>query len=366
MNRTAEPSLTVRTESDLHVLEADWRRLESKTEGMTAFQTWEWVHSWWCELGRRRKMIVIEVRQHGEIIAMACLGRQRLGAALASFDLLTPLGQEHADAGRLMMGDCSVTPLVLEVLAELVRSGRCVVNLPRLDVEGPELSIVAAHSWPAGIELREQNRAICPVLEYANLDDPAADIVRKAKKRDVPRLRKRLEEKGVLSIELRVPFCDGIDELLDVYDRRWTGRDDEQGLFASDRLRAFIRCFGTAMSCRYDTLWLSLIRIDGRAIAGSLGYVVNGRYLYHKSAFDPEFKMYSPGHLLIFELAQAHLEARIDAFDFGRGQDESKYRWANSSHELVSYSLSRSGKIGAVNQNLRHLAMGLRIREDRR
>jgi CelD/BcsL family acetyltransferase involved in cellulose biosynthesis len=356
---------TVRTVADLAELEGTWRRLEPLTPDLTAFQAWEWVMAWWQTMGRRRPVYVIEVQRAGSTIALSCLVRSRLGVGAAAFELLTPVGQDPADAGRLTMGDLDAGGgALLDAIGELCGQRMRVLNIPRLRDDGAEHDLVTYHDWSPRLRLTEETRSVCPVLVYDGLTDPAAHVAATAKRRSVPRLRRRLAELGDITIDLRAPVGEGFDELLAVYDARWTDRSDEQGLFASPRSRDFARQAATALE-RRDALWLSLVRVDGRPIAGCMGYVVGGRYLYHKPAFDPEYARFKPGHLLISELAAEHVALGVRELDFGRGGAEYKDRWATASHDVVSYSLSPVGRTHGVARRLRHASMALAVRGQR-
>jgi CelD/BcsL family acetyltransferase involved in cellulose biosynthesis len=364
-DRTDAAPTLVRRVTDLTELEATWRRLEPLTPGLTAFQTWEWVMAWWQTLGRRRPVYVVETQRDGTTIALSCLARSRLGFGTAAFELLTPVGQDLADAGRLTMGDLEGGGrTLLDAIGELCGRRLRVLNIPRLRDDGDEHSLVTSHDWAPRLRLTEETRSVCPVLVYETLADPATHVAATAKRRSVPRLRRRLAELGEVTIELRTPVADGFDELLAVYDARWIDRHDEQGLFASPRSRDFARQAAASLE-RRDALWLSMVRVDGRPIAGCMGYVVGRRYLYHKPAFDPEYARFKPGHLLISELATEHVALGVRELDFGRGAAEYKDRWATARHDVVSYSLSPVGRMHGVARRLRHASMALAVRDQR-
>ena len=190
--------------------------------------------AWWQTMGCRRPVYVIEAQRAGSTIALSCLVRSRLGVGAAAFELLTPVGQDPADAGRLTMGDLDAGGgALLDAIGELCGRRMRVLNIPRLRDDGAEHALVTSHDWSPRLRLTEETRSVCPVLVYDGLTEPAAHVAATAKRRSVPRLRRRLAELGDVTIELRAPVAEGFDELLAVYDARWTDRSDEQGLFAA-------------------------------------------------------------------------------------------------------------------------------------
>jgi len=365
MRTGTQVTTSTRVVSELGILETDWRRLEASTSALTAFQTWEWVEAWWRTLGRRRPVHVVAVRRDEEVVAMTVLHPTRIGAGPVSFELFTPLGQDHADEALFVLGDVhDGGPRILEALGGLVAGGRRVVNLPRLREGGADHALASGGPRTPSVLVTEEGRATCPVLRFGTMPDPSREIQLRAKKADVPRLRRRLSEHGALTVELHTPVAGGFDELLDVYDRRWADRDWEQGLLSSPALRAFAREAATALGAR-DVLWLSTLRLEGRTIAACLGYRVGDAYLYHKPAFDPEFAKFGPGHILLSEVVAECLATGVQEFNLGRGEGGYKSRWATDAHDLVSFSIASTRMPAAVTRRLRHAALALRVREHR-
>lgn len=365
MRTGTQVSTSISVVSELRALEDDWRRLETGTPALTAFQTWGWVEAWWRTLGRRRPVRVLTVRRDGVPVAMTVLHPTRLGLGPLSFELLTPLGQDHADEGLLVLGDVREGgPAILEALGSVVAGGRRVVNVPRLREGGADHALVTGHRWPAPVRLTEEGRSTCPVLSFAELADPGREVRLRTKKSDAPRMRRRLTERGTVEIDLHTPVEKGFDELLDVYDRRWADRDWEQGLFSSDSLREFAREAAASMA-EQGVVWLSTLRLDGRPIAACLGYRVGDAYLYHKPAFDPVYAKFGPGHILLSEVVAACLASGVTEFNLGRGEGGYKSRWATTTHDVVSFSLAPARVPAAVSSRLRHAAMALRVREHR-
>ncbi|WP_186828073.1 GNAT family N-acetyltransferase [Knoellia locipacati] len=356
---------STRVVSDLAVLEDDWRRLEGSTRALTAFQTWEWVQAWWQTLGRRRPVQVVSVHRDGEVVAMTALHPTRLGVGPASFELLTPLGQDHADEGLLVLGDAREHgSALLDALGPLVEGGRRGVNVPRLRESGDDHALVTGHPWRQRVRVSQEGRSTCPVLDLGALADPERELAARAKKCDVPRLRRRLAERGEVRIDLHRPVDPGFDELLRVYDLRWAERAGEQGLLSNGPARAFARDAVTALAARGDA-WLSTLHLDDEPIAACLGYHVGETYYYHKPAFDPAHAKFGPGHILLSEVATACLGSGVRVLNFGRGTDAYKARWATGAHDVVSCSLTPARMPASVSSRLRHAAMALRVREHR-
>lgn len=118
---------------------------------------------------------------------------------------------------------------------------------------------------------------------------------------DFRRARRRAEDLGEVSFEMRAPGPDTFDELFEqavaVEQRGWKG--ETGSALGSDAAKAsFFRDFlfraSQDGSCR-----IAFMRIDGRAVAMQLGVEFQQRYWLFKIGFDGDFARCSPGNLLM-------------------------------------------------------------------
>lgn len=83
---------------------------------------------------------------------------------------------------------------------------------------------------------------------------------------------------------------------------------------------------------------VSMIEAAGRPIAAHLGFVDADRCYYYAPACDPEFRDFSPGHLLMFELLRHACAMRVPAFDLLRGDYAYKWRLTDTAVDLEAYA----------------------------
>src|SRR5947208_1796926 len=71
--RSASPVqvTTVDTTERFQALRAEWEDLLTESSANCLFLTWEWLFSWWQELGRGRRLALLEVRRDGRLIGLA-------------------------------------------------------------------------------------------------------------------------------------------------------------------------------------------------------------------------------------------------------------------------------------------------------
>lgn len=84
-------------------------------------------------------------------------------------------------------------------------------------------------------------------------------------------------------------------------------------------------------------LRLSLMRIDGRTVAGQIGVEYAGRFWVLKVGYDERFAHCSPGILLMHHTIQYAFERGMKSFEF-LGRDEQWIRmWSENVHHYSSY-----------------------------
>lgn len=84
---------------------------------------------------------------------------------------------------------------------------------------------------------------------------------------------------------------------------------------------------------------LFTLALEGQIIAANAALVDRHRLLGHHMAFDPAFRKYSPGVLLMRHVLKWAFERRL-AVDFGDGQQSCKLTLANSSYDTADFAFT--------------------------
>jgi len=326
------------SEADLDRLAPSWDALWERTPDATIYQSRQWALAAWQHLRCRDRLHVVTISEGGRLAALAPLVRMRMGVGPAAFDYYVPLGQEQADYGGFLLGpDPSRTaPMLFEYLGRLVDRPNRVLVLPRLVIGSASHESALTLGRDHRIMVGEEQSTTCSHLDLSAYEDPIAEVQRRAKRRSVPRLARRLAEVGPVTYAYHDPSPAALEAVFDVHRRRWEARSEAmQGMFSTSRLRDFTRALVATLDAE-GQVRVSSLSCGARPVAVCLGYVAKGRYYYHKPAFDPEFQRYKPGHLLIASLMESALSEGVTLFDFGRGAGQYKDSWSDGSGTAVS------------------------------
>jgi len=136
-------------------------------------------------------------------------------------------------------------------------------------------------------------------------------------KSNLRRRRRRLEERGTISVEL-VTGGDALEErLADCFALERSGWKGRQGTAAAQS--ALTRGFYTGLAHQAalgDYLSLFFLKVGGRPIAAQYGLTRRGVYSLLMTCYDEAFREYSPGHLLLEDVLRRCVTDGLSEFDF--------------------------------------------------
>ncbi len=217
----------------------------------------------------------------------------------------------HCYFGAPLVRNGYEKPVLTEFFTLLCEGGdgRSFARLDRIDRDGP---IYAAAKEAAANEHRLCYEA--GAIERALLQGGAsaeatiAVHVRKKKRKELGRLRNRLDEMGTVAFREITP-ADDVDEwtaaFLALEDRSWKGK--ERTSLKSDEADA--RWFRETLAGAYASGTLHFLRLDldGRPLAMLVTLLSKGAGYSLKICHDPEFDRYSPGVMIEIEAMRSLL-----------------------------------------------------------
>lgn len=156
------------------------------------------------------------------------------------------------------------------------------------------------------------------------------DALPKSRERDYARLRRRLAERGEVTLDVR-DGSEDLDALLEEgFAIEGSGWKTEEGT-------AILSRPDTTLFYREMALWaassgflrLFFLRCGGRATAFELGLIDGGRYFFVKGGYDPEFRKQATGLLLMRDIIHWCCVEQLDTFEFLGAPDAQKLDWTS-------------------------------------
>jgi CelD/BcsL family acetyltransferase involved in cellulose biosynthesis len=322
--------LEVTCHADLDELSrAEWCTLVAGSDEASVFVDYGWIRAWWesfREPGDELRIFV--TRRSGALAGVAPFFRRATQGPLGLRATLRPVGQEHAD--YLTFPVAHDTPGVLEALGNALLAGD-------YDTERVVIPEVPATSqlgrWLLGLSRAPYDKVValgetpCPrIMLY---EDHAA--VRKLLHgSDLRRKRRKLQPLGTLTIRHLTSRADiepHLEAFFDQHIRRWA-TTPYPSLFLKQRNRDFY-CRLVRQLAPEGKLLFSILFVSDRAVAYHFGLISGRDFLWYKPAFDVRLSGYSPGLVLLSELFSYALEHGFRYFDFTRGAEPFKMRFAD-------------------------------------
>src|SRR2546429_4472490 len=293
----------IEDEREFAVLRSPWQAVFNSSRDRNVYLTWEWSYTWWRHFGDRDRLHVLVVREGNDVVAIAPLLETSLGPRGLGRRMLIGIGQETADYGGFLLGERPDArgDAILGHLEQRITRGQVVI-LTRLREDNTLLSLLRRRFPPGrrGPSLVQEFVEDYPFLDLMKTENPAAHVSMLEKRNDVRRRLRRLRESHDVAFVYHAtrPRMNA-QRFLALHDERWTAKEREpSGLFGSGAGRAFLLDVAEALDAS-GYLRLSFVIADGAPIAARFGFECDGTYFGVKSAFDPAFASFGPGHLIV-------------------------------------------------------------------
>jgi CelD/BcsL family acetyltransferase involved in cellulose biosynthesis len=318
----------------LQELSSEWTRLWKSDSQAEIFQTPEWATAWWCSFGHGCTLCSLVVFAEDLVIGIVPLVNRD--------GVIRFLGTPEADYVDIVCEEKraeEVLVVALKTLRESVTEwSECVWQ--HLSKE----SRVMRHY--RGLPRQIVGNLHClPTERYRTIlfrDNRDAVISLLLGKKHTRRRRNKLQKAGQVRfrhLEKEQAAETHFNDFFLHHVRRHAaiGR---RSVFVAPESRQFIRTLfaklGTA--ARFGVL-----ELDGRPLAWHFGFQVNGKFLLYQHTFDLAASEYTPGELLLWNLFEYAKDHVAREFDFGKGSEPYKNRFANYSRETFSLFIEPLG-----------------------
>lgn len=300
---------------------AEWADLAERSAG-DPFAHPDWWLAWRSSFAHGR-MAVATARDGARLRALVPVLVEGRALRLAAND--------HVPWVGVLSDDEEATTALA---AALVGTRRPQLRLGPTALDGPLASGVRRAAARAGCRVLEHPVRRSPYAEPASAADPAQQLDT-GFRRDLRRRRRRLEEQGRVEVTVHrggPDLAERLDEAFAVELRQWKGAQDT-AIASRPETREFYTRVAESAAGR-DGMELTVLRLDGRAVAFTLVLVHRNALYGLKTAYDPQFARFSPGQLLQWEVfADAHRRG-VARYEFLGGADPYKLRWTSATHEL--------------------------------
>jgi CelD/BcsL family acetyltransferase involved in cellulose biosynthesis len=311
----------------------DWDALVGDTY-TSAFSGPAWYLAWLDAF--KNTPVTITARADGRLVGVLPLARVRMDARGLYLSIVCPFAR--GDYQPPIVDPTIVEAVLTEMLqAAFHRFGRRGVywwaNLPDDDPGLSVLrSVLSSHGMPY-VEERESAPRLC--IDGRNFSEVEQGWAASHRK-DIRRQRKRLAEKGPVSIWRPASVAEGepvLKEFFEVHDAKWLSQGFP-GMFRDPRHRLHFQALLKRMLGR--GLHFSTLRCGDTHISYHFGFFAGGWIQWYRPSFRLEFQGFSPSKIHVAMLIEEACQAGQQGLDFLLGAEAYKDIWTNETREVVS------------------------------
>ena len=322
--------------AELEGLATVWQRLWQAQPQPEIFQSFPWTRAWWQSYRHGLKMCVSIVYQAGEIVLILPLV-QRHGT-------LRFLGAPQSDYCDMLCSHAQPVQPLSAALQALLRAApmwrECVFENLRRDSR----LLQAYGQLPRQLRhlLRLQVADTCPTILFG--DNRRQVIESLLASKHLRRRLHRLQKSGEVvfrHVERREEVQQQLTQFFRCHRRR-CALLAKTSCFEEPEMRSLMRTLAAQLDpCK--ELRFGVLELDGRPLAWSLGFQLQGKYAYYQQTFDVDAEEYAPGEILLYHLFSYAREAVEREVDFLRGDEFFKRRFATHTHQILSLHFERPG-----------------------
>ena len=298
---------------ELDSMRTDWLTLWRNTPTATPFQSPDWLIPWWKHFGV------------GSLRVLLLLNDKRIVGIAPLFvrdDVrLCLVGHGNTDYMDILAADPECAPAIFKHLCQ----NRSWDEIEFENLRG-ESSLLAATNCPDVSEYVEEQDA-CPVLSLPAREDEFIASLPRQLQHNLNYYWRKLANLGEVKIEQANEnnFAELFEALLSLHEARWR-MNAASGVLREIEVQNFHHDAAAGL-LSHDALRLYALRLDARIIASLYAFHHGRCTYYYLSGFDPQFRRYSPGTILVAHAIRAAIREGDVSFDFLRGREDYKYRW---------------------------------------
>ena len=346
-----EPGVQAKADIDLEVVQdlaglrtlaADWRALAARAgDDFAYFQTYEWCERWLAVYGAESRSEstprahVLAGRANGELVLVWPLVEDRVSMGLS---VLKTLGEPHGQYAGVL---ADPGPAGQAAVAAAWKHIRAVPGIDAIELSNiPDGSILAeALSAEAGFTPSGDSSAVLDLTHYASWDaffQSLSASCRKSRRRK----RRKLEALGALDFQVHTPRSAGFAEAvtaalaLKTTWLRETGKAS-RALSMDNNVDFFSRL--TDCPAGAGRVLVGELALDGRMIAGEIGFERNGHFISYLGAYDLSLQAHSPGKVEMECMLEWCFENGIRRYDLLGNSDAYKEAWSNTDVPLFNH-----------------------------
>jgi CelD/BcsL family acetyltransferase involved in cellulose biosynthesis len=334
---SSEDVRVIRSADEFAALEGEWNDLIERCPGYFLSQTFPWADTAWRTIGtaRRYDLACLALRSEGRLAAVwpLTVGR-RSGLSVAR-----PLGFEGEDYCVPLIEPGTMAVARASLLWHQAVTVADYIALKYVRSDSPLTQVLRAACQ------RRIAEKVVPVpyvarADYADWAEYHATVSAQFRAQ-LRRRRRKLEQRG--EVALVREDAAGAPALIDwmlKQKRRWLQETENRNDWMDKpEFRELLVALAQRPDTAQDGVALFSLKLDDKPLAAYFLTFDPRRVEYYLTAYDDEWRAYSPGALLLEHIIHWAFDRGLD-FDFRIGGQPYKFRWAKRTGEIANWHVA--------------------------
>ncbi len=326
-------------------LDGDWNSLLSRSNSDTIFGRHEWQRAWWKFFSADRELLLLSLRQEGELLGIAPFYRQQLPDGQRVIQLIGGTGPGNKDVCDYL--DIIALPKlegpIYEAVFEFLTTE--LTDWDEIDLHCiPDTSpyeILRETAAKQGLIAHRQVEDLCPIIPLPPTWDDYLSMLDRKQRHELRRKMRRAKRKATIDWYIAsdpdLLFRD-VEDFFELHRQSNPAKET----FISDPLMQEFFHEAARFSLAQGWLNLSFLLVNGEKAASMLCFEYNNRTLVYNSGYDPHrFSHLSTGIVLLGYHIQDSIAKGHAEFDFLRGDEEYKHRFGAQNLEVYQITIQR-------------------------
>jgi CelD/BcsL family acetyltransferase involved in cellulose biosynthesis len=338
-------------ENELNNLKATWNNLLKQSYADSPFLTWQWLYSWWQSYGQKYDLMILTLQQDQKLIAIAPLVYRTKSLGFLKIREIKFLGSSGVGSDYLdfiLMKGAENTSIDT-IFGYLARNEKKwdVINLTNIPDNSKSIDHVNKACKKLGYFNIVTTSYVCPTVQLPSTWDSYFSTLSKSMRYNIRRKYSKLHRSANIQYEVIREARDLDEAMQDLFrlNRLRMKAKNQRGAFLDKKFTQFHKNI-ISQFFQNGFLYLSFLKANNTRISVLYNFIYNNVCYYYQSGFDPLWAKFSPGTAIFSSSIRDAIDNGMVEYDFLRGDEAYKFKWANAKKKCVSIYIYNKTSIG--------------------
>jgi len=320
----------VNTEEHFFSLKNNWNEILSMSMQHSIFMTWEWLYTWWETYSKGKELcILLFCEDNGHLVGIAPFYITCEKVLGISIRILKLIGSEEVCSEYLdVIAKKDKTIEVTKELALYLKSHSewDILHLRDISEHGIINDVLKKMNEKGNITCTDVIKTTNPFISLPEKEEIFMASLSHNKRSAIKRKEKKLTREhgfSIFNVDKMENLGGAFQDFVALHQKLWESRGFP-GMF---KRKAFLRFHETIAKRFLENNWLRLyfLSISGKPIASLYGFQEGDKFYYYQSGFDPAWRVYGVGTILINYTIKEAIRNKLKEYDFLRGEADYKF-----------------------------------------